>query len=42
MVKRPEDKVVDTAVTAMWSHEIQKVARDGDWILSRATTRSAT
>ena len=36
LVKRPEDKSVDTAVTAMWSHEIHNVAQDGDWILSRS------
>jgi hypothetical protein len=36
MVKRPESPAVDTAVTAMWSREIHKVARDGDWILTRS------
>lgn len=36
MVKRPESPAVDTAVTAMWSHEIHKVAKDGDWILTRS------
>jgi len=36
LVKRPENKSVDTAVTAMWSHEIHNVAQDGDWILSRS------
>ncbi len=36
MVKRPEDKQVDAAVTAMWSKEIKDVARDGDWILTRS------
>lgn len=36
LVKRPEDKQVDQAVTEMWSHEIRGVARDGDWILTRS------
>ena len=34
MVQRPADKQVDTAVTEMWSQEIAKTARDGDWILT--------
>lgn len=36
MVHRPEDKRVDDAVTTMWTDEIQRVARDGDWILTRS------
>jgi hypothetical protein len=36
MVKRPEDKAADTAVTEMWAQEIHNVARDGDWILTRS------
>jgi hypothetical protein len=36
LVKRPENKDVDAAVTAMWSHEIHGVAQDGDWILTRS------
>jgi len=36
LVHRPEVKSVDTAVTAMWSHEIHNVAQDGDWIVSRS------
>ena len=36
MVKRPENKTADAAVTAMWSHEIHGVAQDGDWILTRS------
>ena len=36
LVRRPENPTVDTAVTAMWTHEIQSVARDGDWILTRS------
>lgn len=36
MVKRPADAQVDTAVTKMWSQEIAKTARDGDWILTRS------
>jgi len=36
LVHRPENSTVDTAVTAMWTHEIQSVARDGDWILTRS------
>jgi uncharacterized protein YycO len=36
MVQRPEDKTADAAVTAMWANEVRKVARDGDWILTRS------
>jgi uncharacterized protein YycO len=36
LVKRPEDKKVDAAVTQMWTSEIGNVARDGDWILTRS------
>jgi hypothetical protein len=36
LVKRPENTQLDTAVTAMWTDEISKVARDGDWILTRS------
>jgi len=36
LIKRPEDKQLDVAVTEMWSGEIANVARDGDWILSRS------
>ena len=36
MVKRPDDKTADAAITKMWASEIRKVARDGDWILSRS------
>ncbi len=35
-VHRPEDKAADTAVTALWAHEIHGVARDGDWLLTRS------
>lgn len=36
MVHRPADAGIDEAVTAMWVGEIQRTARDGDWLLSRA------
>ncbi len=36
LLKRPEDKQLDVAVTQMWSGEIASVARDGDWILTRS------
>jgi uncharacterized protein YycO len=36
MVKRPADTQADAKVTAMWTGEIAKIARDGDWVLSRA------
>jgi uncharacterized protein YycO len=36
MVKRPVDTRLDAKVTAMWTDDIARVARDGDWILSRA------
>jgi uncharacterized protein YycO len=35
-IHRPESPDVDAAITAMWTHEVQSIARDGDWILSRA------
>jgi cell wall-associated NlpC family hydrolase len=36
IVHRPEDPKTDQAVTRMWTHEIEGVARDGDWILTRS------
>lgn len=36
MVHRPEDKVADAAVSELWAADIRKVARDGDWFLSRS------
>jgi uncharacterized protein YycO len=35
---RPKDKAVDEAITKMWADEIRKIARDGDWIISRSLT----
>lgn len=36
LVERPADERVDRAVTALWTHEIHRVARDGDWLLTRS------
>ena len=36
MVHRPEDQVADSAVSELWAADIRKVARDGDWFLSRS------
>jgi hypothetical protein len=36
LVERPVDQAVDTAVTALWAHEVHGVARDGDWLLTRS------
>jgi len=36
MVHRPDDARVDQAITAMWTAEIRRTARTGDWLLSRA------
>jgi hypothetical protein len=36
LVQRPANAEVDAAVTALWSAEIARVARDGDWILTRS------
>ncbi|MBA3395802.1 MAG: hypothetical protein H0T89_24370 [Deltaproteobacteria bacterium] len=36
MVHRPTDTTADAAITRMWAHEIEGVARDGDWLLSRS------
>ncbi|MBL9020209.1 MAG: hypothetical protein JNL83_38845 [Myxococcales bacterium] len=36
LVKRPDDKTADAAITKLWASEIRKVARDGDWILTRS------
>jgi uncharacterized protein YycO len=36
VIHRPEDARVDAAISAMWAAEIRRVARDGDWLLSRA------
>jgi hypothetical protein len=35
LLKRPENKDTDAAVTQLWAHDIKRVAQDGDWILSR-------
>lgn len=35
---RPKDKAVDLAISQMWADEIRRIARDGDWILSRSLT----
>ncbi len=36
VVKRPADPDIDHAVTRMWASEVKRVARDGDWILTRS------
>lgn len=36
LIHRPDDVRVDAAVTAMWTSEIRRTARSGDWLLSRA------
>ena len=36
MVHRPADAEVDHAITAMWTSELLRTARDGDWLLSRS------
>ena len=36
LVKRPADPALDSAWTARWATEIRRVARDGDWILTRS------
>lgn len=36
LVSPPDDARLDRAVTAMWTHQIQGVARDGDWLLTRS------
>ena len=36
LVKRPDDTTADAAITKLWSAEVRKVARDGDWILTRS------
>ncbi|HVK74421.1 MAG TPA: YiiX/YebB-like N1pC/P60 family cysteine hydrolase [Kofleriaceae bacterium] len=36
LVHRPKDAAVDEALTEMWSAEIRRVARDGDWLLVRS------
>lgn len=36
MVHRPDDQAADLAVSELWASEIRKVARDGDWLLSRS------
>jgi hypothetical protein len=36
LIHRPDDAAVDQAITALWTAEIRRTARDGDWLLSRA------
>lgn len=33
---KPADPALNRAVTAMWARDISRVARDGDWILTRS------
>jgi hypothetical protein len=33
---KPQDPVVNHAVTTMWARDIKRVAKDGDWILTRS------
>jgi len=35
---RPKDRLVDDAINKLWADDIRRVARDGDWILSRSLT----
>jgi hypothetical protein len=36
LVQRPADQTLDHEITRTWSADIARVARDGDWILSRS------
>jgi len=36
VVHRPTNQAADSAVTTLWEDDIRRVARDGDWILSRS------
>lgn len=36
VVHRPQDTNADAAVTTLWDHDVRRIARDGDWILSRS------
>ncbi len=36
LIHRPDDVHVDAAITAMWTSEVRRTARTGDWLLSRA------
>lgn len=36
MVHRPQDPVVDHAITELWTAELMRTAHDGDWLLSRS------
>lgn len=35
-VHRPQRTDIDGAVTMLWGHDVRRIARDGDWILSRS------
>ncbi len=41
LVQRPKDPVADQALTEMWTAEIERVARDGDWLLVRSYSAPA-
>lgn len=36
IVRRPERGIADRAVTAMWVRDVRRVARSGDWLLTRS------
>lgn len=33
--KRPQNPTADAAVTTMWANDIRRIAKDGDWLLTR-------
>ncbi len=35
-IERPKSPAVNRAVTAMWSRDVRRVARTGDWLLTRS------
>jgi len=40
-VERPTNQAADTAVTKLWTNDVARVARDGDWILTRSYSLNA-
>ena len=36
VIEKPADESANQAVTALWAHDVRRVAQSGDWILSRS------
>ena len=40
VVDKPESRLVNDAITTMWANDIRRVAKSGDWILTRSYSKT--